>query len=197
MNRLKKSVVIIPAIVMMLASFPVLADDSGTCPVGRRGGPGMGHHGPLGSLGRVADELGLTDEQRTEIQAIMDEEMPAARERIETRVEGVLTAEQQEKLAALKAERPERAGRKGMRGHGGPGGPGARLERMALALELTDDQKAAIGEIFAQARDEHRAEMQEEIDSVLTPEQQAKAAELREQREERMAERFGAGPEKE
>lgn len=198
MNRLKNSILIIAAITMMLGTLPVLADDSETCPMGRRGGPGMGGHAPLGPMGRVADALELTDEQKAEIRAIMDEEMPAAREKVEARVNGVLTAEQQEKLAALKAERPERPGKgrkHGMRGPGGhaPGGPGARLERMADALELTDDQKSQMREILDRAREEHRAEMQEKIDSVLTPEQQARAEELREQRRERMGERGATG----
>lgn len=194
MDRMKSSLLILAAIALVLASTTALADDGAACPMGGPGMIGRGHgHGPLGPLGRIADELELTDEQKTEIRTIIAEEMPAARERIEERVSRVLTAEQQEKLAAQKAERQEMQGREGKRGMRGPGGPGARLERMADMLELTDDQKSRLREIIARAREEHRAEMQGKIDGVLTAEQKAKAEELREQRRERMAERGGPG----
>jgi Spy/CpxP family protein refolding chaperone len=181
----------------MLISVPAVADDAAPCPLGLEGGPGMhgqGHRG-AGPLGRMADELGLTDEQKAEIRAIMAEEMPAARQRIEERVAGVLTEEQQARLAELKEEHPGMmSGRRGPgkgRGMRGPGGPGARLERMAEALDLTDEQKTAVRELFAEARQEKRDEMHEKISALLTPEQQEKLDELRSEREARMAERGG------
>ncbi len=194
MNGLKSSVLIVALAALMIVCVPVIADDNGDCPLGPGGGPGMMGHGPgqMGPLGRLADELGLTEEQKEEIRAIVAEEMPAARERIEARVAGVLTTEQVSKLEDLKAEHPAmtRGGKgRGTRGPGGPGGPGARLERMAEALDLTDDQKTAIGAIFAEAGEEKRAEVQRKINSVLTPEQQEKLEELHGQRQARKAER--------
>lgn len=202
MNRLKNGVLIIAAAALLLVSVSAGAQTGATCPLGPGDGPGMRGHGPdrRGPLGPLGEELGLTDEQKAEIRTIMAEEMPAARERIEERVAGVLTAEQQSMLEELKAEHPER-GRtgkgRGMRGPGGPGGPGARLDRMAEALELSDDQQTAIREILADARSEKRADVREKINSVLTPEQQEKMDELHEQRQARMAERGGSPDRKE
>lgn len=196
MNRLKNSALIIAAAALLLVSVSAVAQEDNPCPLGREGGPGMMGHGPHqgGLMGRLGEELGLTDEQKTAIRVIMEEEMPAARERIEERVAGVLTAEQQSALEELKADRPAQP-RKGkgrsMRGPGGPGGPGARLERMAEALELTDDQQTAIREIFAEAAPEKRAEVQEKIKTVLTPEQQEKMETMHEQRQARMSQRRG------
>lgn len=201
MIRLKTSVLMISLALLLSMTGIAAAEEIQTCPKGFDGGPGMMGHGPgpMGPLGRLADELSLTDEQKAEIRAIVAEEMPAARQRIEERVSGVLTAEQQTALETLKEERPgmTRKGKgpgkgRGMRGPGGPGEPGepgARLERMAEALELTDDQKTAIGEIFAEAAPEKRADIREKIKNVLTPEQQEKMETRHQERQERMAQR--------
>jgi len=201
MIRLKNSVLMIAAAALLLMSIPAAADETATCPLGLGGGPGMMGQGPhqMGLMGRLGDELGLTDEQKAEIRVIVAEEMPAARQRIEERVAGVLTAEQLSKLEELKEDRPAMTRRgkgpgkgRGMRGPGGPGHPGARLARMAEALELTDDQKTAVREIFTEARQQKQDEVQEKINALLTPEQQEKMDTMREQRQARMAERRGA-----
>jgi len=201
MIRLKTSALMIAAAALLLMSVPAVADEIATCPLGLGGGPGMIGQGPhqMGLMGRLGEELGLTDEQKAEIRAIVAEELPAARQRIEERVSGVLTADQQSKLEELKEDRPVMTCRgkgpgqgRGMRGPGGPGHPGARLARMAVALELTDDQKTAVREIFTEARQQKRDEVQEQINALLTPEQQEKMETMREQRQARMAERRGA-----
>lgn len=197
MIRLKTSALMIALALLLTVSVTAVAEETTPCPLGLRGGPGMMGQGPhqMGLMGRLGEELGLTDEQKAEIRGIMAEEMPAARQRIEERVAGVLTAEQQSKLEELKEDRPAMTRRgkgRGMRGPGGPGHPGARLARMAEALELTDDQKTAVREIFTEARQQKRDEVQEKINALLTPEQQEKMEELRQDRQERMDKRRGA-----
>ncbi len=196
MNRSMTSVVMIALALLLALPLTAAAQEPDQCPLGQGDGPGMKGQGPpqRGLLGRLGEELELTDEQKEQIQAIMAEEMPAARERIEERVAEVLTSDQQSKLEQLKEEHPAMVGKgrgRGMRGPGGPGGPGARLERMAEALELTDDQQDAIREIIAEDRQEKRSEVQEKIDGVLTPEQQEKMEDLHEERRARMTERRG------
>lgn len=198
MNRLKNSVLMIAAVALLLVSAPAAADETTPCPLGLGGGPGMMGQGlhQMGPIGRLGEELGLTDEQKAEIRAIVAEEMPATRQRIKERVSVVLTAEQQSKLEELKEDLPEMMCRgkgpgKG-RGMRGPGHPGARLARMAEMLELTDDQKTAVREIFTEARQQKRDEVHEKINALLTPEQQEKMETMREQRQARMAQRRGA-----
>lgn len=198
MNRLKTGVLIIAAVTLLLVSASATAQETTTCPRGLGGGFEKMGHGPdrMGQLGHMGEELGLTEEQKAEIRAIVAEEMPAARQRIDERVSAVLTAEQQSKLEVLKEEHPmmTRMGPgkgRGMRGPGGPGGPGARLQRMAEALELTDDQKTAIREIFADTAQRERPEVREKINNVLTPEQQEKMEELHQERQARVAQRRG------
>jgi len=195
MNRLKTSALMMALALLLALPLTATAQEPGICPEGDpvMMGPGP-HHGLMGRLG---EELGLSDEQKEEIRAIVEEELPAARQRIEERVDGLLTPEQQEKLAEMKANRPERGprgrrmGQRGMMGRGMGPGPGARLERMAETLDLTDEQQAAISEILAEAAPPKRSEVREQIKSVLTPEQQEKMEELREERCERFAERRG------
>jgi Spy/CpxP family protein refolding chaperone len=194
-KRLKASALILALALLLGLPLAATAQEPGFCP---EDGPAMMGPGPHhGLMGRLAEELELTDEQRSEIRAIVEEELPAARQRIEERVNVLLTPEQQEKLAELKANRPEkgdrgrRMGKRGRMGRGMGPGPGPRLEMMTEKLDLTDEQQAAIREILDEAAPPKRSEIREQIKSVLTPEQQEKMEELREERCERMAERRG------
>ncbi len=190
MNRLMKSALMMTLTLMLALPLAVMAEEPFTCP---EGGPGMRGPGPHhGLMGRLGDELGLTDEQKEEIRAIVAEEMPATRQRIEERVNGLLTPEQQVKLEQLKEEQPGMMRKGKGRGMRGPGGhPGARLERMAETLDLTDEQQTTIRQIFDDAAPPKRLEIREQINSVLTPEQQEKMEELHEARRSRMEERRG------
>jgi Spy/CpxP family protein refolding chaperone len=88
---------------------------------------------------------------------------------------------------------------------GGPERMQMRVQKMKEALSLTDDQVTQIEAIFkeaaaqgqadrAQARERHR-KIAEKIDAVLTEEQRAKHAELREQfRKNHRGGRFRGGP---
>ncbi len=92
-----------------------------------------------------------------------------------------------------RSERPERPG-------GGPGGPGQRgdmLKKMAEELNLTDDQKAKLQEVFKAQREamkdlspeerrekmkESREAMNAKIKAILTAEQYAKWEKIRDER---------------
>lgn len=84
--------------------------------------------------GRMAEELGLTDAQKTQIKSIHEqqrakaqelkgnasltqeqkmEQFKALRESTHTQVQGVLTADQQAKFTAMKAKHKERMGKRG------------------------------------------------------------------------------------
>ena len=76
----------------------------------------------------------------------------------------------------------------------GMGPDGAKLDRMAAALQLTDEQKARVKTLF----DEHqvqrqamREQMRARMAEVLTPEQLAKHDALREQHRGQWKERHG------
>lgn len=73
----------------------------------------------------------------------------------------------------------------------GPGGP--PIERLAKDLGLTDDQKAQVEQILEAehvkmeaARKQADAEILEELQSVLTPEQLTKFKQLQAERQQRM-----------
>lgn len=75
-----------------------------------------------------------------------------------------------------------------------------RAERMAEHLQLNEQQRAEMQNIFAEQREQRRAmrkemrsQTQERIGKVLTPEQQAKWQEHRENRKQRACEHRGKG----
>jgi Spy/CpxP family protein refolding chaperone len=164
-----------------------------------RGGPG----GPRGNRefgAWLCGALDLTEEQQAAIEdiradaveAAQDAETPEARREImqaaHEEILAVLTAEQLEKLEQLRA--------KVWHGKGGPWGPRGGREYMAWlfgALDLTEEQQAAIEQIredaieAAQAAETPEAKRQimqaahEEILAVLTAEQLEKLEQLRAQ----------------
>src|SRR4029078_8644723 len=83
------------------------------------------------------------------------------------------------------------------------GGPGDRFERLADRLNLTEDQKTKVQEIFSDTREQLRAVRQEteprmaeirrqadgRLQTVLTPEQWQQFQKMRDERERR-----GRGP---
>ena len=75
---------------------------------------------------------------------------------------------------------------------GGPRGPEQRLAHLSEALTLTDDQRAAMEDIFreqGQAMRQLHAETESKIASVLTEEQEVKLKTMREERREKWEER--------
>jgi len=112
-------------------------------------------------------ELGVTDAQKTQIQAI--------RQTNRAKMEAVFTPEQKTKLEAAKqARRTQRqAGQE-------QAGQRSRKDKFA-DLNLTEAQKAQIRQI--------RESEKQQIQAVLTPEQQQKLAQFRESMKQRRQQR--------
>jgi Spy/CpxP family protein refolding chaperone len=142
----------------------------------------------------LSEKLNLTDAQKTAIELIVAneaKEIQEIRENSKKQIDAILTPEQQKEFAEIKSE-----ARHGMRGHAGD-----RLEMLTKELNLTDAQTVAIKPIFATEANDIKAVWQdnslskeqkqskmfdirkaanEKINTILTPEQQAKWAELKE-----------------
>ncbi|OUL37445.1 P pilus assembly/Cpx signaling pathway, periplasmic inhibitor/zinc-resistance associated protein [Nostoc sp. T09] len=107
----------------------------------------------------IWQQLGLTDAQKSQIQAI--------RRDTRTQMEAVLTQEQRDQI---KAQFQARQAQRGQRQAGQQ--PGQRPKGGFAALNLTEAQKAQMKQIMQSS--------QQKIQAVLTPEQQAKFQQLRE-----------------
>jgi len=142
----------------------------------------------------LTEKLNLTDAQKTAIKLILANdanEIKEIRENSRKQIDAILTPEQQKEFAEIRSEAHHR-----MRGHAGD-----RLKMLAEKLNLTDAQTAAIKPIFATEANDIKAVWQdnslskeqkqgkmfdirkaanEKINTTLTPEQQAKWAELKE-----------------
>jgi periplasmic protein CpxP/Spy len=171
-----------PAAVPATPSDPSLATPATPSdPLGDRMG---GHHmgGPGGDRrGGPFERLALTDEQRTQLEAI--------REDAHTQVEAILTDEQRQQARAAReqfesrraefasltpeqrqARFQEMRAQRGSGGHGGHGGPLAELN-------LTDEQREQIHSIMENARTQGEA--------VLTSEQRQQLQQWRDSHPER------------
>jgi Spy/CpxP family protein refolding chaperone len=155
----------------------------------------------------LSEKLNLTDAQKTAIELIVAneaKEIQEIRENSKKQIDAILTPEQQKEFAEIKSEARQR-----MREHAGD-----RLEMLAEKLNLTEAQTAAIKPIFAAeandiktvwqdnslSKEQKQSKMfdirkaaNEKINTILTPEQQAKFAELKELAE-RMMHRKEMGP---
>ncbi len=183
------------AVLVTGAAWAQTNDQSTAPPPANAPGPhrmGGMHDGQRG-FERMAQELNLTDQQKTQIQNIFQTQRQQAqairqdasltpeqrqdklkqlRESTHQQITGVLTPEQQQKFQQLRAQHQGMGrGRMG-RGEAGPGGMGP-LAR----LNLTSDQKAKIQPILQSQHQQVQAVRQ---DSSLTPEQkQAKIRDIR------------------
>ncbi len=139
MNALKRSLVTL-ALVAGFSSTALLAQPPAGGPGGDRPGRGM-QMSAEDRLKQLSEALGITDEQKTQIKPILEEEiaalkaifddkslerearrekMKAVRDSAASKIEAILTPEQKAKFEKIKA----------MRGPGGPGGPrGERKEK--------------------------------------------------------------------
>jgi Spy/CpxP family protein refolding chaperone len=170
-------------------------------PFAHEGGPGKPHGD------RLKEALGLSEEQADKLKAIHEKEREKAEAlRAETRkqVEAVLTKEQVAKMQELRERMKDRP--HGFKGHpGGPEGkfghrpdPRRMLERMKEHLALTDDQVKKIEAVFEKQKQAAlalkkdgpdkpdreafqalRESAKTQIEAILTAEQKAKMAELR------------------
>ncbi|MFZ0033445.1 MAG: hypothetical protein WAK60_00465 [Sedimentisphaerales bacterium] len=142
----------------------------------------------------LGEKLNLTDAQKAAIEQIVANEAKAVqeiRENSRKEINAILTPEQQKEFAEIRGE-----GRHGMRGRAG-----GRLEMLAEKLNLTEAQTAAIKPLFAAEANDIKAVWQDsslskeqkqskmsdireavkgKINTILTPEQQTKWAELKE-----------------
>ena len=142
----------------------------------------------------LSEKLNLTDAQKTAIKLILANnanEIKEIRENGRKQIDAILTPEQQKEFAEIRSKAHHR-----MRGHAGD-----RLEMLTKKLNLTDAQTATIKPIFATEANDIKAVWQdnslskeqkqgkmsdirkaanEKINTILTPEQQAKWAKLKE-----------------
>ena len=142
----------------------------------------------------LSEKLNLTDAQKTAIKLILANdanEIKEIRENGRRQINAILTPEQQKEFAEIKSEARHR-----MREHAGD-----RLEMLTEKLNLTNAQMTAIKPIFVTEANDIKAVWQdnslskeqkqskmfdireaakEKINTILTPEQQAKWAELKE-----------------
>lgn len=143
-----------------------------------------------GNLDRAIEQLDLTPEQRKQVEPIladMREKVRTALQETQQELGDVLTDEQRTQLREIM--RDQRGGGQGPMAQGP--NPVERLQSAAKALDLTNDQKAKLKEIFAsyrteletirknadndrQAMQESRPllqEMRSKVNAILTPEQ--------------------------
>jgi Spy/CpxP family protein refolding chaperone len=172
---------------------PVPPPPDSNLPVGGNKRPDAPFYSPW-FVQKLSEKLNLTDTQKTAIEQIIAneaKEIQEIRENSKKQINAVLTPEQQKEFAEIKGEARQR-----MRGHAE-----GRLEMLVEKLNLTEAQTTAIKPIFtAEANDikavwqdnslskeqkqskifDIRKAANEKINTILTPEQQAKWAELKE-----------------
>jgi Spy/CpxP family protein refolding chaperone len=200
-NCIKKATAFLA--VLMFSCAVVLAEPPPPCPVP----PSPDSNLPAGEdkrpdarqhthwfMQKLSEKLNLTDAQKTAIELIVAneaKEIKEIRENSKKQIDAILTPEQQKEFAEIKSEARHR-----MREHAGD-----RLEMLTKELNLTDAQTVAIKPIFATEANDIKAVRQdnslskeqkkrrmldvckaanEKINTTLTPEQQAKWAELKE-----------------
>lgn len=113
-------------------------------------------------------ELGLTDAQKNQIQTI--------RQNTRTQIEGILTPEQKAQLEAAKQERQaQRQAGQGQRQ------AGQRSRNKFADLNLTEQQKTQMRQVWESSK--------QQMQAVLTPEQQAKLKQFQENMRQRRQQR--------
>ncbi|BAY21877.1 hypothetical protein NIES2100_16350 [Calothrix sp. NIES-2100] len=130
-------------------------------------------------------ELGLTDTQKSQIQAIQRDSRNKIEQIILSKVN--LTQEQKDKLNELKAQRGQRqAGeQRGQRGKKGG----------FAALNLTEEQKTQLKQAMQSAEVKQIMQSsQQQIQAILTPEQQQKLQQLRQNARARWQQRQQRNP---
>jgi periplasmic protein CpxP/Spy len=133
-------------------------------------------------------ELGLTDTQKSQIQAIQRDSRNQIEQIILAKVN--LTQEQKDKLNELKAQRSQTQGQTE-----GQGQRGQRFKKGFAALNLTEAQKTQLKQVMQSS--EVRQIMQssqQKIQALLTPEQQQKLQQLRENGRARWQQRQQRNP---
>ncbi len=153
----------------------------------RRGG--FGGFGGMGNLDRLKEQLGLTDEQVKQFEAVqaqmreqmqkvreqmrdgtfdrdsMREQFRAARELIETKMDEILTPEQREKMREMRGAFGRQRGERGERGgrRGGREALGRRLRDEAVkALALSEEEQAVVLPLLDSVLETRRLQLEEQ-----------------------------------
>jgi len=153
------------------------------------------HHQMGGGISMLSEKLGLTAEQQASIKTIFAtdaNQIRAIRQKGVQEVNSILTPEQQQKFAQLKKHALHQWHRRQWN----------RLAMLSKKLGLTDEQKTSIKAVFATDANEIKAIRQNsslsqeqkqteiktiwqkgkaQVNALLTPDQQAKLAELKKQ----------------
>jgi Spy/CpxP family protein refolding chaperone len=192
-NCIKKTTILLVVLTLcaVASAEPVPSPDSNS-PVCKDKRPDARQHTHW-FMQELSEKLNLTDAQKTAIELIVADEankIKEIRENSRKQIDATLTPEQQKEFAEIRSEARHR-----MREHAGD-----RLKMLAEKLNLTDAQTAAIKPIFATEANDIKAVWQdnslpkeqkqgkmldirkaanEKISTILTPEQQAKWAELK------------------
>ena len=140
---------------------------------------------------RLADELGVTEEQREQLRQIgraqseavrairQDDSLSNEEKRAKVRelnqarqdkIRGILTPNQQNKFDELRQRRRDRAGERRRRGQG-------RGQGLSQALDLSEEQREQLGQLRSEQRE--RLQALRDDDSLSPEEKRAKAGELR------------------
>ncbi|WP_066381416.1 MULTISPECIES: Spy/CpxP family protein refolding chaperone [unclassified Anabaena] len=117
--------------------------------------------------------LGLTEAQKTRIQAI--------HRNTRAQIEAVFTPEQKAKIEAARQQRQARRSQRQQGDFPPPPEAGERLGKKFAQLNMTDAQKARIRAI--------REDAKQQVQAVLTPEQQTKLEEFKANRRQRWQQR--------
>ncbi len=198
-NCIKKAAILLAVLTFSCA---VVFAEPLPCPIPPPPGsnsPAVENKGPDAFLSprfvqELSEKLNLTDTQRAAIEQITAnevKEIQKIRENSKKQIDAILTPEQQEKLAEMRGNMREKLRERARN----------RTKMLAEKLNLTEEQTAAIKPIMAaEANDikaawrdnslsqeqkqskiaEIRKSAKEKINAILTPEQQAKFAELKE-----------------
>lgn len=185
-----RTILIAAAMALGLGSVTAFAQDA---PPEQRDGRRPVAKMVQGSIDRQLEELNLTEEQKKQVEPILND----LREQIRT-----ATQDAQQKIGAILTEEQRTKFRESRERGAALGGPGAnlvsRVENAVALLDLTDDQKAKLKEIFDKFRPEFDAvreqaagdpqammessrpllqDLRSQVIAVLTPEQTAKLQE--------------------
>ena len=187
-----KKLLAITLLATSLVSLQAMAAPNGTPP------------SPEQRMEQLQSELGLTDTQVAQIQAIQQAErtqMDSLRNSFDQQITAILTAEQAEKFKTMQQQRPQEGRPQGKNAMPPPadgdmsqppappadgarppqGGKDDMLAKLKTDLGLTDEQATQLATIQQEQRKQMealRADTQAQIKAVLTAEQAAKFQQL-------------------
>lgn len=134
-----------------------------------RGHRGHGGFTPEKMLEKMTEHLGLSTEQQSQVKTILDSHQPKF-EQLREQMKSTFTEDQRQAMKEMRKNRK--------RGEGGER-PGMEERRAKMAeLGVTEEQMSQMRSLREQMKAQ-REQVQNEISAVLTPEQKAKAEEMK------------------